>query len=257
MIKSVSIIGSGNVATHLAKALYNKGLEINQIYSRSVKNAKELANKVRAGYTDDLIGLKLNSDLYIIAASDDAIASIAEKITLSGKIIVHTSGANEIEVLKVSSKNYGSFYPLQTFTKNAEISFENIPMCIEASNQKTENELIALALMLSKNVSKINSLQRKKIHLAAVFACNFANYMQVIAEDLCEENNVSFDMLKPLIKETFEKGINLLPSQNQTGPAKRNDIKVIEEHKLLLANNPDFKEIYTIISNQIINKYKN
>lgn len=257
MIKSISIIGAGNVATHLAKVLYNKGIEINQIYSRSVKNAKELANKVRAGYTDDIAGINLNSDLYIIAATDDAIASITNKLVLSSKILVHTSGSVDVEVLKGSTKNYGSFYPLQTFTKQTEISFEDIPMFIEASNKKTENELTALALMLSSNVNKINSLQRKKIHLAAVFACNFANYMQVIAEDLCEENNVSFDLLKPLIKETFEKGINSLPSENQTGPARRNDVKVIEEHKKLLDNNQDFKELYTLISNQIIKKYKN
>lgn len=256
MIKSVSIIGAGNVATHLANALYNKGININQVYSKTLANAKELANKVRAGYTTDLNGLKPNSDLYIIAVLDDVIEQIADKLEIENKILVHTSGSVDVEVLKKASKNYGSFYPLQTFTKNTEVNFENIPMCIEGSNKKTENELTALALLLSSNVNKISSEQRKKLHLAAVFACNFSNYMQVIAQDLCEENNVSFDLLKPLIKETFEKGLNINPIENQTGPARRGDKKTMDKHLKLLETNDNIKEIYTLISNQIIKKFK-
>lgn len=256
MIKSVSIIGAGNVATHLANALYNKGVNINQVYSKTLVNAKELGNKVRAGYTTDLNGIKPNSDLYIISVSDDVIEQIADKLEIENKILVHTSGSVDVDVLKKASKNYGSFYPLQTFTKNTEVNFENIPMCIEGSNKKTENELTALALLLSSNVNKINSEQRKKLHLAAVFACNFSNYMQVIAQDLCEENNVSFDLLKPLIKETFEKGLNVNPIDNQTGPARRGDKKTIDKHLKLLETNENLKEIYTLISNQIIKKYK-
>ena len=190
MIKSVSIIGSGNVATHVAKVLYDHGIEINQVFSKSIKNAKKLANNVRAGFTDDLAGIKPNSDLYIIAVSDDVIQKVVKGLSIDNKILVHTSGSVDIEILKQGSKNYGSFYPLQTFTKNVEVRFETIPMCIEGSSKKTENELTALALSLSSNVNKISSEQRKKLHLAAVFACNFSNYMQIIAEDLCEENEV-------------------------------------------------------------------
>jgi predicted short-subunit dehydrogenase-like oxidoreductase (DUF2520 family) len=256
MIKSVSIIGSGNVATHLAKVLYDHGIEINQVYSKSLKNAKKLANNVRAGFTDDLAGIKPNSDLYIIAVSDDVIEKVVKGVSIDTKILVHTSGSVNIELLNQASKNYGSFYPLQTFTKSVEVSFETIPMCIEGSNKKTENELTALALSLSSNVNKISSEQRKKLHLAAVFACNFSNYMQIIAEDLCEENNVSFNLLKPLIKETFEKGSSLLPSENQTGPARRGDHKIMQKHIDLLANKQELKEIYSLMSNQIIKKYK-
>lgn len=255
MIKSVSIIGSGNVATHIANALYAKGIEINQIYSRSIKNAKVLANRVRAGFTDDLQGIKANSDLYIIAVSDDVIQKVVKQLTIENKILVHTSGSVDIELLKTGSKNYGSFYPLQTFTKNVKVSFDSIPMCIEGSNKKTENELTALALSLSNNVSKISSEQRKKLHLAAVFACNFSNYMQIIAEELCEENEVSFDMLKPLIKETFEKGSDFLPSENQTGPARRGDGKIMQEHIQLLSSNEELKGLYKLISSQINKKY--
>jgi predicted short-subunit dehydrogenase-like oxidoreductase (DUF2520 family) len=256
MIKSVSIIGSGNVATHLAISLYESNIKVNQVYSRSVKKAKELANKVRAGYTDDLEGIKSNSDLYIIAVPDDAIVSVAGKLKIENKILVHTSGSVNIDVLKVASKNYGSFYPLQTFTKATKINFETIPMCIQGSGKKTENDLVQLALLLSSNVNKISSDQRKKLHLSAVFACNFANYMQIIAEDLCKENQVPFDLLKPLIKETFEKGVNLLPSENQTGPAKRGDIKIMNQHLALLNEKEALKTLYKLISNQIIEKYK-
>lgn len=256
MIKSVSIIGSGNVATHLANVLYSKGLNVNQVYSKRLNNAKVLANRVRAGFTDDLKGIKPNSDMYIIAVSDDVISEVVNELEIDKKILVHTSGSVDVDVLKNASKNYGSFYPLQTFTKGVKIDFENIPMCVEGSNKKTENELTALALLLSGNVNKISSEQRKKLHLAAVFACNFSNYMQIIAEELCEQNEVSFDLLKPLIKETFEKGIDLLPSENQTGPARRGDKKIMEKHLDLLGNNQELKEIYTLISNQIINKYK-
>lgn len=255
MIKTVSILGSGNVATHLANVLYSKGVEINQIYSRNIKRAKTLANKVRAGYTTDLAGVKDNSDLYIIAVPDDAIMDVAKQLTVNNKIVVHTSGSVGVDVLENTSKNYGSFYPLQTFTKEREVSFQEIPMCIEGSTKKTENELTSLALSLSNNVNKIDSIQRKKLHLAAVFACNFANYMQVIAEDLCVENGVSFDLLKPLIKETFEKGIDGSPNDNQTGPAKRGDSKIMNQHAELLTNSKELKDIYRLISDQITKKY--
>lgn len=255
MIKTVSIIGSGNVATHLANALYRKGIAINQVYSRKTANAKVLANKVRAGYTSDLEGIKDNSDLYIIAVQDDVIKVVAEKLAISNKIVVHTSGSVGIDVLQSTSKNYGSFYPLQTFTKEREVSFEQIPMFLEASTKKTENELTSLALSLSNNVNKIDSIQRKKLHVAAVFACNFANYMQVIAEDLCAQNNVSFDMLKPLIKETFEKGVGASPTENQTGPAKRGDVKIMNKHLELLNTNKELQDIYRLISGQITKKY--
>ena len=250
MIKTITIIGAGNVATHLGKALFKKGFEINQVYSYSKDNAFKLAEELNAMPCDEIKYISDESDVYLICIKDDFIEEIAQQFSFSSKIIVHTSGSVPMHVLN-SFNNHGIFYPLQTFSKEKALNIKDVPLCIEASNESTKKELIDLAKVLSNNVNEIDSEQRKKIHLAAVFACNFSNYMYTIAEEILLEDQIDFNILKPLILETAKKIQVNSPSSMQTGPARRKDHDVIAQHIKMLENATSKKEIYQLMSKSI------
>jgi len=250
-IKTITIIGTGNVATHLGKALLKNGYSINQIYSQTKDNAFSLASKLNAMPCDNVKYLTDESDLYLICIKDDFIEGFAEQISFTNKLIVHTSGSISIDVLR-KFDHYGILYPLQTFSKEQSIDISLLPFCIEANNSEAEQSLFKLGKNLSKSVYHINSEQRKKIHLAAVFACNFSNYMYTISEDFLTQNNIDFNILKPLILETAKKIQYGSAKSMQTGPANRNDEEVIKNHLEMLANNKDYQDIYKIITASII-----
>ena len=249
MIKVV-LLGAGNVAFYLANVLtMSKKIDFVQRYSRNNKNDKYFDEKINK--TSNINNLA-KADVYIIAINDDAIASFSKQLTFTNGLVVHTSGSMPMNALKCKA-NKGILYPLQTFSINHKVDYNQIPICIEAENKKDKELLNSLAKCLSKNVFEINSSQREKLHIAAVFANNFSNYMFKLANDICVENNISFDILKPLIKETANKVQKTSPIEVQTGPAKRNDSKVIEKHLSQLSENQ--KEIYTLVSKSIINTY--
>jgi len=254
-IEKIVIIGAGNVATNLGLALHNNGLKILQIVNRSLANAALLAEKVNATYTQAVEEIDVNADLYIIAVSDSSITEIAKKLHLQGKLIVHTAGSIDMVVLKAVSDRYGVFYPLQTFSKTELIAFDTIPVCIEANSTVNEALLIRLGKKLSKNVQKITSEQRKILHISAVYASNFSNYMYIIAQKMLAENKLSFDLLKPLILRTAEKVQTQLPDHVLTGPAKRNDTEVMKAHLLFLESHPEYQEIYKLISTNIVKHF--
>lgn len=251
--KTITFIGAGNVAYHLAKAFYSKGFTISKIYSKSIDNAKNLATKVNAQASDNLSELTDENNIYIVCVSDDAITNVLSKIHAKKTLIIHTSGSVDINVFSNKGfKNYGIFYPLQTFSKNKDVNIDSVPFCIEANTKDSENTLLALANILSNNVQLINSQERKKLHLAAVFACNFSNYMYTIADELLSESNLDLNLLKPLIIETANKIKDNSPKDMQTGPAIRNDKAIIENHLQLLAKSKDYQDIYKLITENII-----
>lgn len=252
----ISIIGSGNVATQLGLTLHNEGYLISQVYSRSIKNAEILSKKLKAKAIVDLKKLSADSSIYIISVKDDAIESVAKQLKLKDQIVVHTSGSVSIDILKKTSKNYGVFYPLQTFSKEKNTTFKTIPICIEANNNTTSTSLQYFAKSISANVQKVNSEQRKKIHLAAVFACNFSNHMYTIAEQLLAKDQLTLDILKPLIEETANKIKDNKPSKVQTGPAVRNDKKTMAAHLKLLKKEKDLQKIYELLSKSIFKTIK-
>jgi len=234
---NIVLIGSGNVATQLGISLKNASHKIIQVFSIHKKNANTLAKLLKCDSTDNLSAISKGADIYIISIKDDTIISFTKKLKLNNKIVVHTSGSIEMEVLKFSSKNIGVFYPLQTISKNKKIDFTNIPICIEANNSSTLAILKSLAKSISNNVNSITSKQRKQIHLAAVFACNFSNHLYAIANTILKRNNLPLSLLYPLIDETATKIKHSSPAENQTGPAKRRDKKVMQEHIKLLGSN--------------------
>ncbi|CAN5475211.1 DUF2520 domain-containing protein [soil metagenome] len=247
----ISIIGAGNLATQLGTALFEEGYLISQVYSRTSKNAITLSKKIKAVAITDLRKLSDDASIYIVSVKDDAIETICKQLKLKDKIVVHTSGSVSIDVLKSCSKNYGVFYPLQTFSKNKTVDFKSIPICIEANNTATSTTLQYFAKSISGNVQKVNSLQRQKIHLAAVFACNFSNHMYVLAETLLAKDKLSLDLLKPLIEETAIKIKTTKAKDSQTGPAVRGDKKTQDAHLKLLSKEKDLSKIYTLLSESI------
>ena len=257
-INKIAIIGTGNVAINLALALKKAGKEIVQVYGRTNKTVRNLAQKLSSSVIGivDLKNLTMNADLYIVSISDSSLSSVLEKINVKNKLIVHTSGSYPMEILKNSSSNYGVLYPLQTFSKNRKIDFEFVPICIEANNLENQEKLINLGNLLSKDIRVFNSEERKIIHCSAVFACNFSNFMYIIAENILKKHNISFDILKTLINETTNK-INVhSPLDVHTGPAKRKDFEIIENHLKLLDEYPDYKEIYDLLSKKIIKQHE-
>jgi len=249
---SIVIIGTGNVAFHLATALHKSNHTILQVLGRNKMAAAELAKKVKAKSESDFKKVNTTADIYIIAVKDDAIEKVAAQLKLNNKILLHTSGTINTKALKASSKNYGVFYPLQTFSKNKKVNFSDVPICIEANNKTTASTLVALAQSISKKVYVINDTQRRNLHLAAVFACNFSNHLYAIAAQMLQKNKLSFDLLKPLIAETAEKIKEQTPAQAQTGPAVREDDKTINTHLKMLSKNKTLKKIYTLMSEEII-----
>lgn len=244
---TITLLGGGNLANHLANVFLNKrSCKLSQIYNRSIEKIRHFEKQTKI--SDNLEKL-IDSDIYILCVSDAAIQEISKKIAPKKGLVVHTSGALAMNALQ-NGERKGVFYPLQTFSKDRDLSFDTIPICIEAVHSNDLEILQKLAFMLSKKVYQINSFQRKKIHLAAVFVNNFVNHLYAIGNDICETNNIPFEILQPLILETAEKMNTLAPIEAQTGPAKRSDYKTIEIHKSECSE--EIKEIYTVLTEAII-----
>jgi predicted short-subunit dehydrogenase-like oxidoreductase (DUF2520 family) len=250
----ITLIGSGNVATHLGAAFKNAGHRMVQVYSRNTHNANLLAYHISAEAIDNLDNISTDTDIFIIAVSDDAIAGTAEELAKFDKLIVHTSGGTDLFSILAFTDNAGVFYPLQTFSKIREVDFRTVPLCIEGANADITGTLKDLAQSISNSVYMIDSIQRKALHLAAVFACNFPNYLYGIAQDLLAAQHIDFELLRPLILETAEKVQNNLPANVQTGPAVRGDQKTMLQHLQLLNNTPELEQLYRLLSQGIIKK---
>lgn len=247
----VIIIGSGNVAQHLIEAFQNPEnsvaeIELVQVFSRQSGSVAHLVESDRI--TNDLENLA-EAELYIIAVSDDAIAEISSALPFKNRLVVHTSGSVPLNVLDEDNRK-GVFYPLQTFTKNKPVDFKTIPICLESENATDYQLLDKVAKSISEKVFAINSDQRKALHVSAVFVNNFTNHLYHIGQEICQEHQVPFEILKPLIAETANKIMVLSPEEAQTGPAKRNDTATIEAHEAFLSNENHLK-LYKILTQSI------
>jgi predicted short-subunit dehydrogenase-like oxidoreductase (DUF2520 family) len=254
-IQRIVLIGSGNVATQLGRALKSAGLEIMQVYSRSPEAARALAAELNCDATHRLDSLLPGADLYLVSVADDAISEVAVGFPFSEVLVAHTSGSTPMDVLDVAGNRSGVFYPLQTFSKNVEIDMWQVPLCLEARHEEDLQLLEQLAGMLSHNVQRINSDDRRILHVAAVFACNFTNHMYTLAGDVLHSRGLSFDIMGPLIRETTRKATVSPPLQVQTGPALRHDKKTIDAHNKALEALPHLQKMYNFISQSIQNRH--
>jgi predicted short-subunit dehydrogenase-like oxidoreductase (DUF2520 family) len=256
MEKKIAMIGAGNLATRVALELHNQGIEILQVYSRTVTSALTLAKMLGCSYVTRPDKITSEADIYLISVSDMALTDVLKQMNFSNKLIAHTAGSIPMKDLAVFSSNYGVFYPLQTFSKFRDVTFSRIPFCIEANTPENEQVLCDLAATISKDVRLINSEQRKQLHLAAVFASNFTNHMYAVAAELLQEKDIPFDIIRPLIAETASKIKNMTPRAAQTGPAIRKDKNVMSMHTDMLNSNPRLKKLYGQISDSIFEYHK-
>jgi predicted short-subunit dehydrogenase-like oxidoreductase (DUF2520 family) len=249
---SVVLLGAGNVATHLYKAFSKaENVSVVQWYNRTRSSISPYVTEV--DITDKLEGLK-EADLYILAVSDDSIAQLSQDLPFENRLIAHTSGS--VAMHDLDKKNEISvFYPLQTFSKDSDLDFTEVPICIEVYQKQNRQLLKDLAEAIGCKSHKISTEQRQSIHLAAVFLNNFTNQLYRIGHEICESNNLEFDIMKPLILETAKKIQNMSPYMAQTGPAKRNDKKTIKRH-LKQIENEEHKAIYELLTASIKKTHK-
>ncbi len=252
----VVLLGAGNVATHLGKALTSAGIPVIQVFSRSNASASRLGNLMGCAYTSSEDKLDVGGDIYVMAVSDDAIPVLAARLPLRDKLVVHTSGSTPMEVLRPASNNIGVLYPLQTFSAHVDVDFSSIPMCVEAATVADLDMIKTICARISRQVIEVSSHQRMHLHLAAVFACNFVNHLYAAAGDILNQHHLSFNLLRPLIAETARKVMETSPHLAQTGPARRNNAKILDLHESLLASHPRRRALYKLISQSIAEEYK-
>jgi predicted short-subunit dehydrogenase-like oxidoreductase (DUF2520 family) len=250
----IALIGSGNLATHIGLALRKNGIEILQVISKTEDNAKTLGKKLDCDYSLKLKDLHKASNFLIVAVADKVIVEIAKELENTDKLVVHTSGSTAISALE-KINNHGVFYPLQTFSKERSLDFSTVPAFIEAGDPQSYQRISGLAQILCSRVDFASSPQRKQMHLAAVFACNFTNYLYSISRELIESEGLNFDSLRPLILETARKVMDIDPVDAQTGPAKRNDVNTMVHHLEMLSNHKEYQKLYSFVSEGISKRY--
>lgn len=249
----ILMVGAGNVAWHLGVAMKSSGLPVTLVWSRKINNANELAKELSTKATDSIEDIFRFNGIILVCVPDHVIPFFASRIQNTNSIIVHTAGSVNISAFEKHASQLGVFYPLQTFTKaKPDKNFNDVPIIIESTTLLVEDILNFWAKAIGAKTYKLTSPQRLKIHIAAVFACNFTNHMVSIAEEITQDNHLNFDLLKPLIIETLTNIMNFDPKDIQTGPAIRKDFDTIEKHLNSLSKHPDYAKIYSLISDSIV-----
>lgn len=247
----LSIIGSGNVATVIGKKLLQQGFEMVEVYSRNINNAESLAKVLSAKAINDIQQINLEADAYIIAVADKALMELAPTLHLPNKLVLHTAGSVSIEVLKQCSNQYGVLYPVQSMRMGMDMATP-IPFLIDGSNEAVLQQIEQLAFAISNKVAKGNDEQRLKLHVAAVFVCNFVNFMYLQSASFCEKEGIDFSLLQPLMEETANRLRHAHPAEVFTGPAVRGDKLTIEKHVQVLSAYPHMQELYQRLTDSII-----
>lgn len=253
--KNFVLIGAGNLATHLAGRIIGIGGNIIQIFGKDRKNVEKLASETNSGIAFSIDEIDKDADLYLICTPDHTISEISLHLHLKDKPVVHTSGSVSLNEIDSISSNTGVLYPLQTFSKIKHIDFENIPVFVEASNDEFLKQLIIFGKRLTGICIPLDSEKRLKLHLAAVFANNFTNFMIIQAYDIMQKDHLPFSYLVPLLRETLNKAIEFNPDESQTGPARRGDLTILRKHLELLKSDGEKSDIYKLLSDQLSKRY--
>lgn len=247
----IAILGSGNVAYHLAKMFKEKNIPISQIFGRNEKDLQEISEQFEIPFSTTELA---DAELYFIAVNDDAVAAISKNIKNQNSLVAHTSGSLPKEILEGNYRK-ASFYPLQTFSKSKMLQYSEIPFFVEGENEEDSQILENLALKISEKVMKSDYEKRKYIHLTAVFACNFVNHLFARAKEISDSQQIPFHYFLPLIKETTSKIEKIEPKLAQTGPAIRNDEKILQLHEALITEEEHLK-IYQVMNESIKKMYE-
>ncbi|MBR1548839.1 MAG: DUF2520 domain-containing protein [Prevotella sp.] len=248
----VVLVGAGRLATNLAKALVASGHEVVAVYSRTMQSAEALADVVGGTPTDSIAALPLSADAFILSVKDSALEGVIEQVSAGrvGQLLIHTAGSIPLSVFSGFASRCGVLYPMQTFSKERTVNFREIPVFIEGGDPLIE----VLARSVSDNVYRLSSADRKYLHLAAVFAANFANHCYALSADVLAHCGLPFNVMLPLIDETARKVHQLSPKEAQTGPAVRYDENVISMQAALLSDEPQLQNVYKLLSESIHEK---
>ena len=249
----VTLIGAGNLATQLGKSLKKAGVIISQVYSRTEDSARTLGELLEAEWLTDIKALRDEADIYIFSVKDSVLNELISEVCKGrgDKLFLHTAGSMPMSCFEGKALHYGVFYPMQTFSKSKDVDFEHIPVFIEGNSIETEDVIRSLANKLTQRVIRLSSADRKYLHLAAVWACNFTNYCYMVASDILGEHDIPFDVMLPLINETTEKIQKISPKEAQTGPAVRGDRNVMSKQLELMNGKEDLQELYQMLSKGI------
>ena len=248
----IVLIGAGNLATHLGKALHAAGHDMVQVFSRTMQSAETLASLLDAEPLTDMAQVRDDADVYIFSVKDSALEQLISQLCGGEKkVFLHTAGSMPMSVFREKALHYGVLYPMQTFSKQREVDFSIIPCFIEANDEFALKQIEGLAGQISHRVYQLSSEDRKYLHLSAVFACNFANHCYAASQELLQQHGIPFDVMLPLIDETAAKVHGMTPKEAQTGPAVRYDENVIGKQIRLLENQPYFQKIYDCMSKSI------
>lgn len=249
----VTLIGAGNLATQLGKSLKKAGVIISQVYSRTEDSARTLGELLEAEWLTDIKALRDEADIYIFSVKDSVLCELISEACKSRgeKLFLHTAGSMPMSCFEGKALHYGVFYPMQTFSKTKDVDFERIPVFIEGNSIETEDVIRSLANKLTQRVIRLSSVDRKYLHLAAVWTCNFTNYCYTVASDILGEHGIPFDVMLPLINETTEKIQKISPKEAQTGPAVRGDRNVMSKQLELMNGKEDLQELYKMLSKGI------
>lgn len=248
----IVLIGAGNLATHLGKALHAAGHDMVQVFSRTMQSAETLASLLDAEPLTDMAQVRDDADVYIFSVKDSALEQLVSQLCGGEKkVFLHTAGSMPMSVFRGKALHYGVLYPMQTFSKQREVDFCIIPCFIEANDEFALKQIESLAGQISHRVYQLSSEDRKYLHLSAVFACNFANHCYAASQELLQQHGIPFDVMLPLIDETAAKVHGMTPKEAQTGPAVRYDENVIGKQIQLLENQPYFQKIYDCMSKSI------
>lgn len=248
----IVLIGAGNLATHLGKALHAAGHDMVQVFSRTMQSAETLASLLDAEPLTDMAQVRDDADVYIFSVKDSALEQLVSQLCGGEKkVFLHTAGSMPMSVFRGKTLHYGVLYPMQTFSKQREVDFSIIPCFIEANDEFALKQIEGLAGQISHRVYQLSSEDRKYLHLSAVFACNFANHCYAASQELLQQHGIPFDVMLPLIDETAAKVHGMTPKEAQTGPAVRYDENVIGKQIRLLENQPYFQKIYDCMSKSI------
>lgn len=249
----IGFIGAGKLAGRLMTAFSHAGFKIKQVISRGGDNGRELARLYRSSYSNRLSELNPDIDFLVIAVPDSVIHDVVDKMPGIEGVTVHTSGAVSIDVFKGLARRYGVFYPLQTFSDSREVDFSNIPVFIEASDEKSLSLIRDISGEISKKIYEINSERRALLHLSAVFANNFTNHLLAVSSDIVKQTGLQKEVLYELVKETINKSFEMEPADSQTGPAIRGDDLTIKKHLNLLSFSDELSQLYICLTRSIQN----
>lgn len=248
----IGVLGSGRVATALLKGLSEIPSSELHLIARDPSQREALGERFAVDERVPVEDCDPGLDLLLIAVSDDAIQEVVRQLPGMKGVVAHCSGVKPLSELDEQGRGQGVFYPLQSFSGDAFPDWSSIPICIEGSDQHSQEELRALAGELSDTVRELGEDERKQLHVAAVFACNFSNHLYAIARKLLQEKGIDYELLRSLILHTARKGVEQDPTEAQTGPASRGDRETMQEHLALLEGNPDLYELYSLLSQRIM-----